>query len=124
MIEHHTHVPVPIPAFDKEGNQIMPADWNSKLRGADVIVKFTVSHQWLGKTATRERTDNYYADIVEIRLLREPRPPPTSPLKRGRDEASDSRVGKTPKSKKLKTCAYYYFLPIAANVDMKLIHYT
>ncbi|KAI0796343.1 hypothetical protein BC629DRAFT_1504988, partial [Irpex lacteus] len=55
---------LPLRAYDVDGNLIAPGDWMKELQGAYVLVKFT---------------DNYYADIDEIRVLKAPRPTPTSP---------------------------------------------
>lgn len=109
MIDDNTHEPVPILAFDADNVFIRPQDWVSKLHGAEVLVKFNVIHQWFGRvSAPGTKKDNYYADIAEIRVLRPPRPPPTSPRKRPfRDQATpvspSNAAGRSPK-KTRKNC--------------------
>ncbi len=90
MLEEKTHEPVAFPAYDAEGKLIAPADWMQKLQpGADVLVKFTVTHQWFGRAAVPDtKKDNYYADIDEIRVLKSARPMPTTPRKRARDDTN------------------------------------
>lgn len=95
MLEEKTHEPVPLRAYDVDGNLIAPqaGDWMKKLQGADVLVKFTVMHQWFGQTAAPDtKKDNYYADIDEIRVLKAPQPTPT-PQASTREYGSRLRLG-------------------------------
>ncbi|KAI0747592.1 hypothetical protein BC629DRAFT_1445136 [Irpex lacteus] len=54
------------PAFDVDGSPFPPRAWQSKLRGADVLVKFNISRQWFRRFSVWN--DNSYADIVEVRV--------------------------------------------------------
>ena len=68
MIATNSHEPVPLPAFDIHDNLIVPARYELMLKGAIVRVKATIVHQFLPGA----RTDNFYADVQELTVLRPP----------------------------------------------------
>ncbi|KAI0787235.1 hypothetical protein BC629DRAFT_1515791, partial [Irpex lacteus] len=105
MPEEKTHEPVPLRAYDVDGNLIAPGDCRmKKLQGADVLVKFTVMHQWFGRAAAPDtKKDNYYADIDEIRVLKAPQLTPTSPRKRVRENTAQDSDGLSHKRKRTRT---------------------
>lgn len=105
MIDNNSHIPVPFPAFDIDEKPIPPADWTKKIHGAEIIVKFTVTHQWLGSSANpASKKDNYYADIAEIRVLRPPRPPPTSPTKQPHNTDNNPEPSTSKQKRPRKNC--------------------
>ncbi|KAI0766311.1 hypothetical protein BC629DRAFT_1539342, partial [Irpex lacteus] len=76
------------------------------LQSANILVKFTVTHQWLGRAAAPDtKKDNYYADIDEIQVLKALRPTPTgtSPRKRVRENTAQDSDGLSHKQKRTRT---------------------
>jgi hypothetical protein len=62
------HRPNPLRVFDIDGNVIAPSEWRSRLPGAEVHAKISISHQFYNGQ------HNFYADFVEIRVLHNARP--------------------------------------------------
>lgn len=83
----------PIPAYDMDDKLIAPQDYEAQLKNAIVRIKATISHQYLRK----KKTDNFYADIQEIRVLSPPIVTATSLSKRKLQEATD-RAPKRPRT--------------------------
>lgn len=87
MIEEGIWTPVPIPAYSKSGNLILPSEYEARLKGALVRVKVSISHQYLRSN----KTDNYFADIREIWVLKNPPRVVASPGKRKlKDDMKDA----------------------------------
>ena len=78
MIEDGCWEPVPIPAYSSSGRLILPAEYEARLKGALVRGKVAITHQYL----RQNKTDNYYADIRELCILRRPQKALSSPGKR------------------------------------------
>lgn len=82
-----THVVIPIPAYDLAGQLIQPQDYETKLRGAIVLLKFHMNH-W------KIQNKHYFtADIQKIRVLAPPKGPvehDTPTVKRKRVARFDS----------------------------------
>ena len=68
MVETGSHEVVPIPAFDIHDNLIPPAAYEATLKGAIAHVKATILYQYLHG----QRSDNFYAEIQEINVIRPP----------------------------------------------------
>lgn len=79
-----------------DGVQILPADWEKKLVGADVHVKMAVTHQWFLRGI--EKSDNYYGEILELHVLRPPRPAriPVLGKRKANGPPDSDRKGKKP----------------------------
>ncbi len=67
ILDDGRYAPNPFVAVDTKGRTISPAQWEKSLKGADVLVKAVIIHQWYGKG--REKRDNFYADIRSITVL-------------------------------------------------------
>ena len=91
MLSDHKFRPNPVQVYDTDGSQVPPKEWHNKLPGADVRVKVVITHQWF--TAASNRSDNYYADIVELHILRPPRPK-ASPVKAKSESPVEPLAGK------------------------------
>ncbi|KAJ8580386.1 hypothetical protein M405DRAFT_834417 [Rhizopogon salebrosus TDB-379] len=71
MVE--THRVVPIPAYDADGNLIHPRNYRKMLRGAIVQVDFHLTHLPIArKQDGTSVADSYTADVVSIRVLKQP----------------------------------------------------
>lgn len=81
-----THTFNPLPAYDVNGDLIMPKDYESALRGATVVLNFTLKHYGI---AAREpatlSTDTYVADVFKIRVL-------VPPIERALEESPRKRL--------------------------------
>ncbi|KAI0076310.1 hypothetical protein K474DRAFT_1757199 [Panus rudis PR-1116 ss-1] len=55
----------PLAAYDRHGNLIHPTEYGALLRGAFVEVKVHIVHQHIAQS----NTNNYYADIQEMRII-------------------------------------------------------
>lgn len=82
MIKDGVFEPLPLPAFDIDGSIILPAMYEEKLKGAIVRVTVTLIHQYL----RINKTDNFYADIQEITIVKRPLAVMQSPSKRKFEE--------------------------------------
>ncbi|KAK7683379.1 hypothetical protein QCA50_013641 [Cerrena zonata] len=82
MIDSGRYEVVPLPALDVDDSIILPSQYEEKLKGAIVRVTVTIVHQYL-RTG---KTDNFYADIQEIKVLKKPLRVLASPGKRKFDE--------------------------------------
>ena len=78
MIEEGCWEPIPIPAYSNSGRLILPAEYEARLKGALVRGKIAITHQYL----RLNKTDNYYAEIRELWILRRPQKALSSPGKR------------------------------------------
>lgn len=78
MLEEGIWAPLPLPAYTNSGSLILPTDYEDRLKGALVRAKVSVSHLYLQSS----KTDNYFADIRELWVLRKPVKPVVSPGKR------------------------------------------
>ena len=82
LIKDEEYEPHPLPAFDIDGSIILPAMYEEKLKGAIVRVTVTLIHQYL----RINKTDNFYADIQEITIVKRPLAVMQSPSKRKFEE--------------------------------------
>lgn len=78
MLEEGIYEPVPIPAFDVNDRVVKPNRYEAELKGAVVCVTVTMVHQYLRSI----KTDNFFADIQEIKILQRPLPVVVTPSKR------------------------------------------
>ena len=86
MVANQSHTVVPIPAFDIHDNLISPALYEKTLKGAIVRVTATIMHQFMPST----RSDNFYADLLELTVIRVPMSGEVlSPSKRKLEAAMD-----------------------------------
>ena len=85
MILARSHDPRPIPAFDVNDELILPLKYREALQGAIVHVKATICHQYLAQN----KSDNFYADVQEINVIRPPESATETPSKRKLAEALD-----------------------------------
>lgn len=67
-----THVFNILPAYDMDGNLIMPNDYESSLRGALVVVSATLNHYDIRARGSSPASNTFVADIVKIRVLQPP----------------------------------------------------
>ncbi|KAH9943740.1 hypothetical protein B0H21DRAFT_823609 [Amylocystis lapponica] len=79
-----------LPAYTESGDLIPPRDYEARLRGAYVLVKAAMSHQYI-KSETK---DNWYLDIRELHVVKPPPPTPASPAKRTTKQILDDAKGK------------------------------
>ena len=79
VLEWSTH---PLPAFDINSSIIIPSKYEEKLKGAIVRITVTLIHQYL----RINKTDNFYADIQEITIVKRPLAVMQSPSKRKFEE--------------------------------------
>lgn len=68
----------PISVYSVTGCLIPPSEYEACLKGATVQVKISISHQYLHSN----KTDNYFADIQEVYILKRPLKIVASPGKR------------------------------------------
>ena len=59
----------PLPAYGRDGTLSKPDKYKEELAGAVVQMSFSICHQFLGGNI---HSDNYYADIRKIQVLRAP----------------------------------------------------
>ena len=90
MIAQGSHTVRPIPAYDISGNLIEPSKYAECLKNAIVHVKVTIVRQYLAFN----KTDNYYADIQEIRVIQTPARTLESPAKHKPEEALERATAK------------------------------
>lgn len=79
-----THRPIPLPAYDMDGNLIPPDCCKTALPGAIARVTFTLHHWFIGSKPKEDITasNSFVADIQLIRVLVDPPFQITSPKKR------------------------------------------
>lgn len=76
-----------LPAYSATDDDLIPpAQYEYRLRGALVSFKTAVTYQRLGG---KLNSDNYYAEIREIKVISPPPPPPPSPSKKRLREAQE-----------------------------------
>lgn len=92
----HPWEPVPIPAYNVDGEAIDPQDYETKLEGAVLLLTLNFTHQYYRPW----QEDNYYADIEEIWVLKQPFTL-ASPTKRKLTEKSE------PSPKKARSSVYF-----------------
>lgn len=68
-----THVFDSLPAYDINGDLIMPKDYDAQLRGTIVVLSFTLTHYDFSQRTGSQQSHIFIADIVKIRVLA-PRP--------------------------------------------------
>lgn len=68
LLDTREFVPQPIPAYDRNGEQIPPESYEFMLAGAIAHVKVAVIHQIL----SNPKRDNYYLDVRELQVVRAP----------------------------------------------------
>ena len=78
IIEQGRYVGVPLPAYGVAGGLIPPRAYESALKGAVVQVKAVLTHQYFAGP----KTDNFFADIRELKVIKRPPPLPVSSSKR------------------------------------------
>ncbi|EKM60354.1 uncharacterized protein PHACADRAFT_23726 [Phanerochaete carnosa HHB-10118-sp] len=81
-----------IPAFDANDSLIPPEDYERCLKGAIVAIKVSIAHQHLGRSAN---SDNYYADLLELKVLKESVSVIASPAKRRLAEEAEKLAKRT-----------------------------
>ena len=79
-----THRPVPLPAYDVDGELISPARCRESLAGAIVRVSFTLTHWFIssGSNDDRSSMNSFVADVHSIRQLVTPLSSKLTPKKR------------------------------------------
>ena len=82
LIKDEVYETNPLPAFDLDGSIIVPSKYEEKLKGAIVRVTVTLIHQYL----RINKTDDFYADIQEITVVKRPLAVMQSPSKRKFEE--------------------------------------
>ncbi|KAJ3557086.1 hypothetical protein NM688_g1662 [Phlebia brevispora] len=73
-----THIVNFLPAFDRNGVLIEPAEYENALRGALVSVHFTISHWTITRRSGSEGNDTFTLDIQDISVIQ---PPAFSPAR-------------------------------------------
>lgn len=64
-----THVFNILPAYDVDGDLIMPKDYESRLKGAVVVMSATLKHYDFTARASSPASNTFVADVVKIRVL-------------------------------------------------------
>ena len=82
LVKDAVYEPHPLPAFNLDGSIIIPSKYEEKLKGAIIQVTVTHIHQYL----SINKTDNFYADIQEITVVKRPLAVMQSPFKRKFEE--------------------------------------
>jgi hypothetical protein len=87
----------PLPATTVLGTPILPTEYEQRLAGATVLVRFRMSSKYLGNESYQ-----FYADIESLHILTPPHPvfcplPSQSPFKRRRFDLPDCIVEATSK---------------------------
>ncbi|KAJ2934921.1 hypothetical protein H1R20_g2196, partial [Candolleomyces eurysporus] len=82
----HTHIAVPIPAYNIAGQAIPPAQYAAELQDATVLLTFHLKHWVIQKRHT------FAADIESIRVLVPP-PPPTPKRGLGNRRTNNHHTG-------------------------------
>jgi hypothetical protein len=79
-----SHRPVPLPAYDLNGDLIPPDQCKTALAGAIARVTFSLNHWFIdsGSKDDSSATNIYVADVHSIRVLVDPPSQPLSPMKR------------------------------------------
>lgn len=67
-----THVFNILPAYDIDGNLIMPKDYESSLKGALVVVSATLNHYDIRARGPSPASNTFVAEVVKIRVLQPP----------------------------------------------------
>jgi hypothetical protein len=79
LIEEKNYIVLPLIAFDVDGVAIKPAQYESRLRGAVVQMRFSLKHWPISNKMEKNKTKHVFAaDIEHIRVLV---PPLSSPSK-------------------------------------------
>jgi hypothetical protein len=74
IIEDRLYEFNPLPATSMSGKPILPTEYESRLAGATVLVRATLSYDLFGKRY------QFYADVESLSILRPPRSSVASPL--------------------------------------------
>ena len=70
----HTHVVIPLPAYDENGSLITPNEYRATLKGATAAIRFDLSHWAFSPREGRPASDTFVANIRRIDVLRTPPP--------------------------------------------------
>lgn len=84
-----THVFNPLPAYDTDGDLILPKEYESRLEGATVAMSFALKHYDFPHRASSQASNTFVADIVKIRVLAPPGVIPVERVVRKRVLAKD-----------------------------------
>jgi len=96
MAREQSHVPIPLPAYE-DGKLIVPHEYDRKLRGAVVLISFSLIHYV--KTDTGGKKDLFGADIEYMKVLVPPKRYPRTP---SRSQSKLATPGiRSPQSKRL-----------------------
>ncbi|KAJ3559069.1 hypothetical protein NM688_g559 [Phlebia brevispora] len=81
----NTHIVNFLPAFDRDGVLIEPAEYENALRGAIVSVHFTITHWTITGRSGGEGSDTFVLDVQDISVIEPPAPTSTHGRKRVRE---------------------------------------
>jgi len=80
---HTSHTVNPVLAYDIDEKLIVPQRYRTRLVGAVVIIRFTVTHWSFGRRVNDPAVDRYVANLVHMRVLVPPKSKgPVTPRKR------------------------------------------
>ena len=101
LVRARTHSINALPAYNRNGQLIKPNDYVRELKGATVVVHFTLSHWAIGG---REQSDTFNPDVVNIKVLIPPTPDtasvPKTPVKRNALTDPFASIGSSPSPSK------------------------
>lgn len=67
-----THIFNILPAYDVDGNLILPKNYESALKGAVVVVTVNLKHYDFPTRGSSPASNTFVADVVKIRVLQPP----------------------------------------------------
>jgi len=70
---HNSHTVNPVPAYDRDGELILPQRYKASLRGAVVTVRFTLTHWSIGRRGDDSAVDVYVPNLHSMRVLIPPK---------------------------------------------------
>ena len=72
----------PLPAYDQNANLLEPQDYMKRLDGANVIIRFELSHYLIRGKKDGPATDIFSARVVQVRIILPPPGTPATPRKK------------------------------------------
>ena len=95
----NTHRVIPPMVIDVDNRLIHPSKYRRELMGALVEVRFTMTHCVKTVYLDRPKVDEYFADIVSIRIIQPP--PKTSQEVDDSEDVGEGSSGRAVKRKKI-----------------------
>jgi len=77
----HTHVVIPLPAYNEDGSLIASTEYHTTLKGATALIHFDLTHWAFAAREGRPASDTFVANIRRMDVLRRPAPQTTGVTK-------------------------------------------